>query len=216
MPVEVRGDVVGGDGEGERAAVGIPGSHDLQEGPVDHVHLCLEFAVGEVHGLTADEWGLLGEVCGAGPVEGEVGEGGLSAPTGGHVEVIDELLQALLDLLEAQAIQADEGGHVGIEAGERLGTGPLVLQGAEEVDGLAASAGEVARWMRGDRARNPAEAFLEELAQGPAGAVAGEAVEVVDVNVAGAVGGTSRGGEDLVQPVVRGNLSGGVEDESAD
>ena len=59
-PVEVLGDGVGGDGVLEAAAVGVALDHDLNERPVDHVHLRLTVAVGKVHGLAAHDAGLVG------------------------------------------------------------------------------------------------------------------------------------------------------------
>ena len=216
VPVEVAGDVVGGDGEGEDAALGVALGHDLHEGAVDEVHLRLEVAVGEVADVVADEGVLVGEVRGAGPVEGEVGEGRLGAPARGDVEVEDELLHALSDLVVGHRVQADEGRHVGVEGGEGLGPGPLVLQGAQEVDDLPDGGGEVLGRRGGDLAGHPVEALLEEVLERPAGAVAGEHVEVVDVEVAGAVGVARLLGVDLAQPVVGDDLAGGVEDHPAE
>ena len=215
VPVEVAGDVVGGDGEGEDAALGVALGHDLHEGAVDEVHLRLEVAVGEVADVVADEGVLVGQVRGAGPVEGEVGEGGLGAPARGDVEVEDELLHALLDLGVGHVVQADEGRHVGVEGGEGLGAGPLVLEGAQEVDDLPDRRGEVLGGAGGDGAGDTVEALLEEVLEGPAGAVAGEHVQVVDVEVRVAVGLAGGGRVDLAEPVVGDDLAGGVEHHPA-
>lgn len=158
---------------------------------------------------------LVGEVVGAGPVEGEVGEGRLSAPARGDVEVEDELLHALEDLGVGHGVQADEGRHVGVEGGEGLGAGPLVLEGAQEVDDLPDGGGEVPRRVAGDLAGNAVEALLEERLERPAGAVAGEHVQVVDVQVPAAVGVAGLLRVDLAQPVVGDDLAGGVEDHPA-
>ena len=215
VPVEVAGDVVGGDGEGEDAALGVALGHDLHEGAVDEVHLRLEVAVGEVADVVADEGVLVREVRGAGPVEGEVGEGGLGAPARGDVEVEDELLHALLDLGVGHVVQADEGRHVGVEGGEGLGAGPLVLERAQEVDDLPDGRGEVLGGAGGDGAGDAVEALLEEVLEGPAGAVAGEHVQVVDVEVRVAVGLAGGGRVDLAEPVVGDDLAGGVEHHPA-
>ena len=215
FPVEVFADVVGGDGEGEDAAVSVTFCHDLDEGPVDEGHFLVEVAVGEVDGFAADEGDLRGKVGGALEVEGEVGEGGLGAPAAGDVEVEDEFLHLLLDVLVAEVVEADEGGHVGVEGAEGLRTGPFVLEGSEEVDDLTAGGGEVLGWEGGDGAGDAVEAFFEELAEGPAGAVAGEHVEVVDVDGAVAVGFAGGGAVDVAEPVVGDDLTGGVEHHAA-
>ena len=215
VPVEVPGDVVGGDGEGEDAPLGVASGHDLHEGAVDHAHLLGEIPVGEVAQLVADEGVLVGQVRGAGPVEGEVGEGRLGAPARGDVEVEDELLHALEDLGVGHGVQADEGRHVGVEGGEGLGAGPLVLEGAQEVDDLPDGGGEVLGGAGGDGAGDAVEALLEEVLEGPAGAVAGEHVQVVDVEVRVAVGLAGDRRVDLAEPVVGDDLAGGVEHHPA-
>ena len=58
------------------------------------------------------------------------------------------------------------------------------------------------RRVAGDLAGNAVEALLEEGLERPAGAVAGEHVQVVDVQVAAAVGVAGLLRVDLAQPVV--------------
>ena len=216
VPVEVLGDVVRGDREREHAALRVARGHHVDVRAVDHVHLGLEVAVGEVH-LAARDHGHLGcEVLGADPVEGEVGERRLRAPARGHVEVVDELLDALAHVLVVEALEANERRHVGVEARERLRAGPLVLERAEEVDDLPDGGREVLGRARLDLAGDAVEALGEERAQGPARAVAGEHVEVVDVEVAAAVRLASLGRVDVAQPVVGDDLARGVEDEPAE
>ena len=77
------------------APVCIALAHDVDEGAVDHLHFSGEVPVGEVNDFIADKGVFVGEVVGAGPVEGEVGEGALGAPAAGDVEVVDELLHVL-------------------------------------------------------------------------------------------------------------------------
>ena len=158
---------------------------------------------------------LVGEVRGAGPVEGEVGEGRLGSPARGDVEVEDELLHALLDLVVGHVVQADEGRHVGVEGGEGLGAGPLVLEGPQEVDDLPDGGGEVLGGTGGDGAGDAVEALLEEVLERPAGAVASEHVQVVDVEIRVAVGLAGDGRVDLAEPVVGDDLAGGVEHHPA-
>ena len=157
---------------------------------------------------------LVGEVVRARPVEGQVRERALTAPARGHVQVVDELLHALHDLLVLHVVQAYEGRHVGVEGGERLGARPLVLESAEEVDDLAAGRREVARRGRGDRAAHAVEALLDEALEGPARAVSGEHVEVVDVVVALTVRGADLGRVDVLKPVVGDDLARRVQDQA--
>ena len=213
-PVEVTGDGVGGDGVLEAAAVGVALDHDVDEGLVDHVHFLLAVAVGEVHLLAADDGGQILQVVGDGPVQGDVGEGRLGAPAGRGVHAEDEGLDALLDLLVVEVVDLDEGGQVGVEGGEGLGAGPLVLHDAEEVDHLVAEGGQVACRGGVDLARD-AETLLDELLEAPAGAVAGEHGEVVQVDVAVAVGVGDLLVVDLAEPVVGGDGAGVGEDQAA-
>ena len=216
LPVEVGGDVVCRDREREDAPVRVAARHDLDERAVDEVHFPLQLAVGEVDDLLADEGILVREVVRACPVEGQVREGALAAPARGHVQVVNELLHALHDVLVLHVVQAHEGCHVGVKGGEGLGARPLVLEGAEEVDDLPAGRGEVARRGRCDRAAHTVEALLDEALEGPARAVPGEHVEVVDVVVALAVRGADLGRVDVFEPVVGDDLARRVQDEATE
>ena len=216
LPVEVGRDVVGRDREREDAPVRVAARHDLDERAVDEVHFPLQLTVGEVDNLVADEGVLVREVVRARPVEGQVRERALATPARGHVQVVDELLHALHDILVFHVVQAHEGRHVGVEGGEGLGARPLVLEGAEEVDDLAAGRGEVLGRGRGDRATNTVETFLDEALERPAGAVSGEHVEVVDVVVALAVRGANLGGVDVFEPVVGDDLARRVQDKASE
>ena len=162
LPIEVGSDVVGRDGEGEDAAIGVSPGHDLDEGTVDKVHFLLELTVGEINDLIANQRVLINQVIGAGPVESEVGEGALASPTRRHVEVVDQFLHALKDLVVGHIVQTNERRHVGIEGGEGLGSGPFVLKRAKEVNNLTARGREVLGGRRGDRATDPVEALLNE------------------------------------------------------
>ena len=99
LPGKIRRDVIGGNGKGEDSALGVARSHHLDVGAVDHVHFGLQIAVGEFHGLAADDGNLIAQILGAGPVEGQIREGCLRSPPRRYVEVIDQLLNALPHLL---------------------------------------------------------------------------------------------------------------------
>ena len=115
LPGEVLGDVVGGDGEGEHPALGVARGHHIDIGAVDEVHLGLQVAVRKGHLLPGDHGHLLAQVLGTGPVEGEVGERRLRAPARGHVEVVDQLLDALVHSGVVHGVNAHKRRHVGIE-----------------------------------------------------------------------------------------------------
>ncbi len=66
-----------------------------------------------------------------------------------------------------------------------------------------------------DPTGNAVEALVEQRTQRPAGAVAGQHVEVVDVQVRLAMRGADLGTVNLVQPVVGGDLAGHVENQPA-
>ena len=214
MPVEILGDVVGGDGKGEDAALGVARHHDLDVGAVDHVHLGLQLAIAEVHLLAGDDGNLLAQVVRADPVEREVGKRRLRTPARWHVEVEDQLLHVLAHVFVAQAVLADVGRHIGVEGAERLRAGPFVLQGAQEIDDLADGARHVFRRARFDLARHAIQAFMQQGAQRPAGAIAGQHVEVVDVQRRFAVRRAHFRRIHLVQPVVGDDLARHIEDQA--
>ena len=137
MPVEILGNVIGRDREGEHAALGVARHHDLDISLVDHVHFDLQLAVGKRHFHAGDHGNLLAQVFRADPVEGQVGERRLRAPARRHVEVVDQLLHILQNIAVGQAVLADKRRHIGVEGAEGLRAGPLILQGAEEIDDLA-------------------------------------------------------------------------------
>ena len=210
VPVEVAGDVVGRDGEGEDAAGSIAGHHHFAEGAVEKIHLRLEVAVAGLLQRAADDHRLTRHVARADEVHGDVGEGGLEADAGRHVHAEDELLHRLLDLGEAEAIVADEGGEQGVEAGEGLGPGRLPLEGVEEVDRLPQGGAEVLGRGALDLAEGAGEAFEEEVFEVPAAAVDREHAEIVDVIVAVAMGLGDGTGIEFLQPVVAGDVGGDV------
>ncbi|KAF5041505.1 hypothetical protein DSECCO2_522260 [anaerobic digester metagenome] len=163
-------------------------AHDFEEGLVDHGHFLAEIAVDGVAHDAAHDHAFLGQMPGRGEVEGEVGKRALPAPARGGVEVEDELLHGLLDFAVGKAVLAHERGEVGVHVVEGLRPGPFVLQRAEEVDHLAEHGVEVLG-RAGAGAPGQVEAFEQQVAQAPAGAVAGEAErKVVDVEVAVVVG----------------------------
>ena len=215
VPVELRRDVVRRDREREHAALGVARRHHLDVRAVDHVHLGLQVAVGERHFLAGDHRNLLAQILRAHPVEREVRERRLRAPARRHVEVVDQLLDALLDRVVAHRVAADERRHVGVERRERLRARPFVLQRAEEVHDLADGARHVLRRAGLDLAGHAVQALVQQLAQRPAGAVAGEHVEVVDVDVAFAVRAPDLRRVDVGQPVVGDDLARDVEDQAA-
>ena len=214
-PVEVLGDGVGGDGVLEAPAVGIALNHDLDEGFIDHVHLFFAVAVGEVHLLAPHNGGQVLQILGHRPVQGDVGEGGLGAPAAGGVHPVDKALDALLDLLLGQVVHLHKGGQIGVKGGEGLGPRPLVLHDAQEVDHLVAQGGQVLGRGGGDFSGNAPQPLLDELLQGPAGAVAGEHAQVVEVDLRVAVGVGNLLVVDLGEPVVGGDGPGVGENEAA-
>jgi len=64
-------------------------------------------------------------------------------------------------------------------------------------------------------AGHPVESFGQECTQRPSGAVAGEHVQVVDVDASVAMGFPHLGRIDMVEPVVGNHLSGHVQDQPA-
>ena len=107
-----------------------------------------------------------------------------------------------------------KGGQVGVKGAERLGAGPLVLHDAQEIHHLVAEGGQVAGRGGVDLARD-AQALLDQLLQAPAGAVAGEHGEVVEMDVPVPVGVGNLRVVDLREPVVGGDGAGVGQDQAA-
>jgi len=210
------GDVVGRNREGEHPPLGIPGLHHFDVGAVDQLHFRLQVAIGKWHFLTTDHRHLLAQVFRADPIEGQVGEWRLGAPARRHVEVVDELLHRLTHLGVAQLIFAHIRRKIGVERAERLGAGPFVLQGAEEVDHLPQGTAQMLGRPRFDATRHAIEAFVQQRTQRPTGAVAGEHVEVVDMQIRLTVCAADLLAVDLVQPVIGSDLARHVQHQPAE
>ena len=215
VPVEILGHVVGRDREREHAALGVARHHHLDVGAVDHVHLGLQLAVAERHFDTADQRHLLAQIFRAHPVEGQVGKRRLRAPARRHVQVVDQLLDRLLDAGVIELVLAHIRRHVGIEGTERLRAGPFVLQRAEKIDDLPDCARHVLRRAGFDLARHAVQAFIEQGAQRPAGAIAGQHVEVMDVQIGIAMRVADLRRIHMAEPVIGDHLARHVEDQSA-
>ena len=201
-PVKVPGNGIGRDRVLEAAAVGIAFNHQLNERLVDHVHLSLAVLVLEVHFLPADNRRQFGQVSRYCPVQGNVGERCLGAPAGRCIDTVNERLDFLLDLCIGQVIRLDERGQISVKAGESLGTGPFVLHDAEEVDHLVAQGGQMLGRGRSDLALDAPEAFLDQLLERPAGTVAGQHAQVMNMDIRVAVGIGDFLVIDFAQPVV--------------
>ena len=199
----------------EAAAVAVAFDHQFDEGLVHHIHLRFAVAVGEVHLLPADDGGKILQVRRNGPVQRDVRKRRLRTPAGRRVDAEDEALDALLDFGILQLIHLHKWREVGVKGGERLGAGPLVLHDAEEVYHLVAEGGQVACGGGVDLAGD-AEAFGDQLLQAPARAVARQHAQVVQVQVAVAVGIRDLLVIDLAQPVVGRDRAGVGEDQTAD
>jgi len=214
-PVKVARNGVGGDGVLEAAAVGVPLDHDLDEGLVDHVHFALAVLVAVILLHAADDAGQLRQVRRHGPVQRDVGKRRLCAPAAGGVDPEDERLDGLLDLFLSQVIRLDERGQVGVKGGEGLRACPLILHDAQEVDHLVAQRRQVPGRLAADLPGNAAQALLDELLERPAGAVAREHAQVMQMDVRVAVGVRDLLVIDLAEPVVGRDGAGIGQDQPA-
>ena len=143
-PVEVPGNGVSGDRILETPAVSVAFNHNLDEGLVDHIHVLLAVAVGEIHLLAADNRRQVFQILRTGPVQGNIGERRLCAPAAGCIHAVDKALDTLLDFFLGQVVDPDKRSQIGIKAGKSLCAGPLVLHDAEEIHHLVAQRGQMA------------------------------------------------------------------------
>ena len=75
IPIEILGEIVGRDREGENPTLVIAFDHEFEEGAVDHVRFGLKLAVAGIELPAADDDLLVLHVVGDGPIEGEIGKG---------------------------------------------------------------------------------------------------------------------------------------------
>ena len=101
--------------------------HDFDEGLIDHLHLFDAILVFEWHFFATHNAIEFCHIIRDGPIQRDVGERSLSAPTGRGVDAIDERLDGLFHLFIRKVIRFDERGEIGIEAAEGLGACPFVL-----------------------------------------------------------------------------------------
>ena len=214
-PIKVRRDVVGGNGESKYPSLGIAAGHHINVGLVDQIHFGLQLAIGKRHFLPADHRHLVAQVFGADPVERQIGKRCLRAPARGHVQVVDQLLHALAHRLIPQLVFAHIRRQIGIERAESLGPGPFVLHGAQKIHDLPNRAGQVLGRACFDLAHYAIEPFTQQGAQGPAGAIAAEHVQIVNVDIGLAVGAADCRSVHVAQPVVGDHFARDVENQAA-
>ena len=215
-PVKILGDGIGRDGILEAASVCIALDHQLDEGLVHHVHFFLAFAIGKRLLAAADNGRKIGHVFGNGPVERNVGEWRLRTPARRRVDTVNERLHTLLDLALRQLVYADKRGKIRIERGKRLRACPLILHDAEEVHHLVAERRQMRRRGGADLSRHAAKPLLDELPEAPAGAVAGEHTQIVQVQLCIPVRLRDLRVVNFAQPVICCDRAGVGQDQAAD
>ena len=119
------------------------------------------------------------------------------------------------DWILGQVVHLDKGCKEGIKGGKRLSAGPFVLHNAQKVHHLVAEGGKMAGGRGGDLPRDAAQALLDQLLQAPAGAVAGEHGQVVEMQGRRPVGVGHLLVVDLTEPVVGGDGAGVGQDQAA-
>ena len=214
-PVEVSGDGVGGDRILEATPIGVALDHDLNEGFIDHVHFLLAVAISEIHFLSTDNRRQVHHVRRTYPVKGNIGKRSLRAPAARRIHTEHEGLHALFNFLLGQVVHADKRSQIGIETGERLGTGPFILHDTQEVDHLVAQSAQMARRVACNLSRNTAQTFHQELFQTPSGAVSGQHAQVVNVDSRVPMGVGHLIIIDFAQPVAGGDSAGVGQDQAA-
>ena len=170
----------------------------------------------EIKFFSADNGVKLGQIVWNYPVQSDVGERRLRAPSGRSVYTVNEALDALLDLFVGEVVNLDERRKIGVEGAERLRACPFVLHDAEEVDHLIAESAEVAGRRAGDFARHAAQTFHNKLFQGPTGTITREHAEVVDMDIRVAMSLFDFFVVDFGKPVVGGDRAAVGKDKSAD
>ncbi|GBE15572.1 hypothetical protein BMS3Abin14_01639 [bacterium BMS3Abin14] len=183
IPGKIMCDVVGGDRESEDPPFGVPFTQDLQESPVEHIHLMLKFRVCLLLRFAADYNRLPSQDRRRMQIERQVGEGRLKADSRRHIDVEDEFLKGLFDLSVFQPVVSDEGCQKGVKVGKCLCTGGFALQGVEKVDDLSQSCPEMAC---GAALRFPwrtPETHTQNILQVPAYTVSCELSQIVNVQI---------------------------------
>ena len=214
-PVKVLRNGIGGDRVLEAPAIGIAFDHVFDEGLVHHVHFLPAVPVGEVLFLAPHNGRNVLQIVRTGPVQGDVGEGCLSAPPAGCVDPVDEALDTLFHFFIAQVVLFHKRCQISIERGKSLGPGPFVLHDSQEIHHLVAQGGQMAGRRRSDLPGDAPQPFLDQLFQAPAGAVAGKHAQVVDVHGSALVGVGHFLVVDFVQPVVGSNGAAVGQDQAS-
>ena len=136
LPIEIPGDAVGRDREGENTSLRIPCHHNLAEGFVEHIHLTLELTIGRIHELATHYGCFIPEQRRSQQIKRQIGERCLKANPRRYIQAEYEFLHCLLDILILQAVVSDEGRQKSIKVGKRLGARSFSLKGVEEIDNL--------------------------------------------------------------------------------
>ena len=159
FPVEILGDVHGGNRECEYAAGGIACRHHFEKCVVQHVHLRLKLAIRLFLWLAADDHRLVFEVRGWREVERDIREWRLETDARRDVHIKDELLHVLPHLFVGKMVVTDEWRNRGIEVRERNGARGFALEGIDEIYDLPERGLKMLRRCGLDFVRNAAEPF---------------------------------------------------------
>ena len=214
-PVKILRDGIGRNRILEAASLCVSLRHDLDERLIDHVHLFFAVPVGEVHLFPADNCLLVLQILRNRPVQRNIRERRLAAPSGRGIHAVDEALHALLHTLVIQSVYPHERRKVRVKGGKCLRAGPFVLHDAQEVYHLIAQCGQMLRGARRDPAGYALDSLADQLLQVPARAVRSQHRQIVKMDRSLLVQLRDLCVIDLIQPVIRGNRSGVGKNQSA-
>ena len=162
----------------------------------------MQIAVGEVHFFASDDRRLFAQIFRTDPVERQIRKGSLRSPARRDVQVVNEFLKMLFDFFVFQIVFADKGRQIRVNRRKRLRSGPFVLQRSQKVNHLSQSGSQMFGNAGFDFARNTVQSFLQQSAQRPPGAIAGQHVQIVNVKIAVAVRFAGRLRVNVGKPVI--------------
>ena len=105
---------------------------------------------------------LISQILRAHPVKREIRERRLRAPAGRHIQVINQLLNALKNLLVRQIVLTDVRCHIGVKRRKCLSPRPLVLHRAKEIHDLTGGGRKMLRRPGFHLPGNPIQSFLQK------------------------------------------------------
>ncbi len=82
---------------------------------VNHIHLGLQITISKLCFNSAYYWHLRTQILWANPIKSKVGKRGLTAPPGGHIKIVNKLLDMLVYVIVLHFVNTHKWCEIGVK-----------------------------------------------------------------------------------------------------